>query len=146
MAFTGIGKLIKDLVTGTPADTDYFTFGNTDLKKVSFPNLKKALGIDALNSALTEKFARFHTYDITDYQETDDKIKQVVDYYIEHNVDTFEIFFMRITLQKGSTFIVNGYKHDAGYATAIVTGYSVKNPLYGRRTAGSWVWNTISVA
>ncbi len=70
------------------------------------------------NSALTEKFARFHTYDITDYQETNDKIKQVVDYYIEHNVDTFEIFFMRITLQKGSTFIVNGYKHDAGYATA----------------------------
>lgn len=53
MAFTGIGKLIKDLVTGTPADTDYFAFGNTDLKKVSFPNLKKALGIDALNSALT---------------------------------------------------------------------------------------------
>lgn len=52
MAFTGIGKLIKDLVTGTPADTDYFAFGNTDLKKVSFPNLKKALGIDALNSAL----------------------------------------------------------------------------------------------
>lgn len=51
MAFTGIGKLIKDLVTGTPADTDYFAFGNTDLKKVSFPNLKKALGIDALNSA-----------------------------------------------------------------------------------------------
>lgn len=53
MAFSGIGKLIKDLVTGTPADTDYFAFGNTDLKKVSFPNLKKALGIDALNSALT---------------------------------------------------------------------------------------------
>lgn len=52
MAFSGIGKLIKDLVTGTPADTDYFAFGNTDLKKVSFPNLKKALGIDALNSAL----------------------------------------------------------------------------------------------
>lgn len=52
MAFTGIGKLIKDLVTGTPADTDYFAFGNTDLKKVSFPNLKKALGIDALNSAM----------------------------------------------------------------------------------------------
>lgn len=52
MAFTGIGKLIKDLVTGTPADTDYFAFGNTDLKKVSFPNLKEALGIDALNSAL----------------------------------------------------------------------------------------------
>lgn len=51
MAFSGIGKLIKDLVTGTPADTDYFAFGNTDLKKVSFPNLKKALGIDALNSA-----------------------------------------------------------------------------------------------
>lgn len=98
------------------------------------------------NSALTEKFARFHTYDLTDYQETDDKIKQVIDYYIEHNVDTFEMFFMRITLQKGSTFIVNGYKHDSGYATAIVTGYSVKNPLYGRRIAGSWVWNTISVA
>lgn len=55
MAFTGIGKLIKDLVTGTPADTDYFAFGNTDLKKVSFPNLKKALGIDALNSALLNK-------------------------------------------------------------------------------------------
>lgn len=55
MAFTGIGKLIKDLVTDTPADTDYFAFGNTDLKKVSFPNLKKALGIDALNSALTLK-------------------------------------------------------------------------------------------
>ncbi len=55
MAFTGIGKLIKDLVTGTPADTDYFAFGNTDLKKVSFPNLKKALGIDALNSALSIK-------------------------------------------------------------------------------------------
>lgn len=102
--------------------------------------------VDALNSALTEKFAGFHTYDITDYQETDDKIKQVVDYYIEHNVDTFEIFFMRITLQKGSTFIVNGYKHDAGYATATVTGYSVKNPLYGRRIAGKWTWNTISVA
>lgn len=57
MAFTGIGKLIKDLVTGTPADTDYFAFGNTDLKKVSFPNLKKALGIDALNSALALKHA-----------------------------------------------------------------------------------------
>ena len=55
MAFTGIGKLIKDLVTGTPADTDYFAFGNTDLKKVSFPNLKKALGIDALKSALLDK-------------------------------------------------------------------------------------------
>lgn len=59
MAFTGIGKLIKDLVTGTPADTDYFAFGNTDLKKVSFPNLKKALGIDALNSALTVKTKTF---------------------------------------------------------------------------------------
>lgn len=58
MAFTGIGKLIKDLVTGIPADTDYFAFGNTDLKKVSFPNLKKALGIDALNSAFRDyKFA-----------------------------------------------------------------------------------------
>ena len=55
MAFTGIGKLIKNLVTGTPADTDYFAFGNTDLKKVSFPNLKKALGINALNSALDDK-------------------------------------------------------------------------------------------
>lgn len=55
MAFTGIGKLIKDLVTGTPADTDYFAFGNTDLKKVSFPDLKKALGIDTLNSALAVK-------------------------------------------------------------------------------------------
>lgn len=59
MAFTGIGKLIKDLVTGTPADTDYFAFGNTDLKKVSFPNLKKALGIDALNSALAVKTKAF---------------------------------------------------------------------------------------
>ena len=57
MAFSGIGKLIKDLVTGTPADTDYFAFGSTDLKKISFPNLKKALGIDALNSALTLKHA-----------------------------------------------------------------------------------------
>lgn len=55
MAFSGIGKIIKDLVTGTPADTDYFAFGNTDLKKISFPNLKKALGIDALNSALNDK-------------------------------------------------------------------------------------------
>lgn len=55
MAFTGIGKLIKDLVTGTPADTDYFAFGNTDLKKVSFPNLKKALGIDTLNSSLIDQ-------------------------------------------------------------------------------------------
>lgn len=153
MAFSGVVKLIKELVTGTPADTDYFVFGNSDMKKITLPNLKKVLGvtknqedIKALNSAFAEKFDRFHTYDIIDYQETDDKIKQVVDYYVEHNVDVFEMFFMRITLQKGATYIVNGYKHDSGYATVIVTGYGVKNPLYGRRIAGKWTWNTISVA
>ena len=26
MAFSGVVKLIKELVTGTPADTDYFVF------------------------------------------------------------------------------------------------------------------------
>lgn len=62
MAFTGIGKLIKDLVTDTPADTDYFVFGNSDIKKITLPNLKKVLGvtknqedIKALNSALALK-------------------------------------------------------------------------------------------
>lgn len=52
MAFSGIVKLFKDWVTGTPTDTDYFLFGNTDIKKITFANLRKALGIDALNSAL----------------------------------------------------------------------------------------------
>lgn len=68
MAFTGIGKLIKNLVTGTPADTDYFAFGNTDLKKVSFPDLKKALGIDALNSAFTRVYEEYSLTSSAEYK------------------------------------------------------------------------------
>ena len=44
MAFSGVVKLIKELVTGTPADTDYFVFGNSDMKKITLPNLKKGSG------------------------------------------------------------------------------------------------------
>ena len=66
MAFSGVVKLIKELVTGTPADTDYFVFGNSDMKKITLPNLKKVLGvtknqedIKALNSALAVKTKAF---------------------------------------------------------------------------------------
>lgn len=52
MNFSGVLKAFKDFVTGTPTDTDYFLFGNTDIKKISLSNLKTALGIAALNSSL----------------------------------------------------------------------------------------------
>lgn len=67
MAFSGIVKAIKDLVTGTPADTDYFVYGNTDMKKISLPNLKTALGITALNSSL-EKMLKTTQVTITSNQ------------------------------------------------------------------------------
>lgn len=101
--------------------------------------------IDALNSALAEKTINFRTYDITDYQETDEKIKQVVDYHVVHDVKDYEMFIMRLTLTKGSTFTVYGYKHNEGYATAIVTGYFLNYPLYGRRGREGWTWGNISV-
>ena len=101
--------------------------------------------MDALNSAFAEKTPCFRTYNITDYQETDGNIKQVVDYYIEHNVEECTMFFMRIALQKGSTFTVYGYKHNEGFATAIVTGYFLNIPLYGRRERGGWTWGKFSI-
>ncbi len=97
------------------------------------------------NSAFAEKTPCFRTYNITDYQETDGNIKQVVDYYIEHNVEEYTMFFMRIVLQKGSTFTVYGYKHNEGFATAIVTGYFLNIPLYGRRELGGWTWGKFSI-
>lgn len=51
---SGIVKKISDLVTGTPADDDCFVFGKSDLKKITLAKLKDALGITAINSALTK--------------------------------------------------------------------------------------------
>lgn len=96
-------------------------------------------------STLAEKTTRFHTYDITDSQKTDYEIKQVVDYYIEHNVEECIMFIMRITLTKGGTYTVYGYKHNEGYATAIVTCYFLDFPLYGRRERGGWTWGKFSI-
>lgn len=54
MAFIGIGKLISELTAGTPEETDNFIFANSGnaIKKITMKALKKALGIDSLNSAL----------------------------------------------------------------------------------------------
>lgn len=51
---SGIVKKISDLVTGTPADDDCFVFGKTSLKKITLANLKNALGINSLSSALKD--------------------------------------------------------------------------------------------
>ena len=51
---SGIVKKISDLVSGTPANDDCFIFGKSDLKKITLEDLKKSLGINAINSALTE--------------------------------------------------------------------------------------------
>lgn len=58
MNFSGVLKAFKDFVTGTPTDSDYFLFGNTDIKKISLSNLKTALGIAALNSSLNNRIAK----------------------------------------------------------------------------------------
>ena len=88
------------------------------------------------NSALNEKFVNFRTYDITEYVEPDTNLKQVVDYYIENTVEEYTMFIMRLTMVKGSTYIIYGYKHNEGYATAIVTGYFLDIPLYGSKKVG----------
>ena len=51
---SGIVKKISDLVTGTPADDDYFVFGKSDLKKITLAKLKDALGITSINSAFAK--------------------------------------------------------------------------------------------
>ena len=97
------------------------------------------------NSALNEKFVNFRTYDITEDVEPDTNLKQVVDYYIENTVEEYTMFIMRLTMVKGSTYIIYGYKHNEGYATAIVTGYFLDIPLYGRRKWGGWTWGSIPI-
>ena len=53
-SFTGIIKTLQDLTAQTTAeDTDLIPIGTSVLKKISFANLRKALGVDALNSNLT---------------------------------------------------------------------------------------------
>ena len=50
-SFTGVIKTLQDLATQTTAeDTDLIPIGTSVLKKISFANLRKALGVDALNS------------------------------------------------------------------------------------------------
>lgn len=115
------------------------------LERMTEMNRSLTEKITAINSSLAEKTINFRTYDITDYQETDEKIKQVIDYYVVHDVKDYEMFIMRLTLTKGSTFTVYGYKHNEGYATAIVTGYFLNYPLYGRRNRGQWTWGNISI-
>lgn len=146
-------KYIKPLKTGafaTVVNNATTTATNTVLdgrmgKTLADKDANLQSQINTLNSTLAEKTTRFHTYDITDSQETDYEIKQVVDYYIEHNVEECIMFIMRITLTKGSTYTVYGYKHNEGYATAIVTNYFLDIPLYGRRKKGEWTWGNISV-
>lgn len=50
MAFSGIVKAIKDLVSGTPSDSDYFIFGSSDAKKISFSDLKKNVNLVSQSS------------------------------------------------------------------------------------------------
>lgn len=51
MAFSGITKLIQNLTAkSTVADTDNFIFGASDIFRITFANLRKALGIDELNA------------------------------------------------------------------------------------------------
>ena len=50
-SFTGIIKTLQDLTAQTTAeDTDLIPIGTSVLKKITFANLRKALGVDALNS------------------------------------------------------------------------------------------------
>lgn len=128
MAFTGIGKLIKDLVTGTPADTDYFAFGNTDLKKVSFPNLKKALGIDALNSA-------FRNYKLA--TGVNDSPQESYSYWI--NADN-AILLGNITIPQYSKgiFVSNG-----GADGVLLMVDPNKNLYIGFRNSGKWTGRII---
>ena len=52
-SFTGIIKTLQDLTAQTTAeDTDLIPIGTSVLKKISFANLRKALGVDALNSKI----------------------------------------------------------------------------------------------
>lgn len=141
MAFTGIGKLIKDLVTGTPADTDYFAFGNTDLKKVSFPNLKKALGIDALNSSLVNVKIKWEYV-------TDNFMKRIRPYCTSRQ--SYVIFFQltgtatevgKMPLYSAGFLITNGLdRHSitvhAGSVTNHIQGFN-NNDTYDE---SAWKW------
>lgn len=51
---SGLVQTINELVAGTPSNDDCFIFGKTSLKKITLTNLKNALGIDSLNSALKD--------------------------------------------------------------------------------------------
>lgn len=54
-SFTGIIKTLQDLTAQTTAeDTDLIPIGTSVLKKISFANLRKALGVDALNSNMSK--------------------------------------------------------------------------------------------
>ena len=63
MGISGVVKLFKDWITGTPVDTDYFLFGNTDIKKITFKALKTALGIDKLNTDVSSLNSALTTYE-----------------------------------------------------------------------------------
>lgn len=143
MAFTGIGKLIKDLVTDTPADTDYFAFGNTDLKKVSFPNLKKALGIDALNSAFDEKLKFFKSYSVfdTNSNNTDENYQYALKYFLQESSTVGNgIFAFNMNLKYGSAYIAFGYKSDSNNITGIIMSHNRDNPIYFCCRQGSWTF------
>ena len=69
-SFTGVIKTLQDLAAQTTAeDTDLIPIGTSVLKKISFANLRKALGVDALNSNITPRkitqSGSFNTLSIT---------------------------------------------------------------------------------
>lgn len=60
MNFSGIVNLIKDLTEQTTAEeNDYLPIGSTNLKKISFANLRRLLGIDELNRNMNELSGEF---------------------------------------------------------------------------------------
>ena len=54
MAFSGVGKFLSDLTAQTAAtDTDLVPIGAPGtLKKITFANLRKALGVDTINTSI----------------------------------------------------------------------------------------------
>ena len=70
-SFTGIIKTLQDLTAQTTAeDTDLIPIGTSVLKKISFANLRKALGVDALNSNINSRQLKTYT-DPTQFGITD---------------------------------------------------------------------------
>ena len=94
------------------------------------------------------QFPSFRTYSVldTNSNNTDPNYKYALKYYLqESNMIETGAFVLDMKLKYGSTYIVHGFKHSAGYIVGLVMTYSLNYPVYFYCRNNVWEFKNVGV-